>query len=771
MNRVLALLLFTLLCTCVRAQQVVRGTVRDADTQQPLPFVTVSLPGTDPLLGTTTDPDGKFRLEAVTLGRHTLAVTFLGYEPRVLPNVEVTAGKEVVLHLELTESVTQMETVVVTAGRDKAGAINELATVSTRSLSPEEAGRYAASISDPARQAQNFAGVGGGGDDLSNDIVIRGNSPRGLLWRLEGIEIPNPNHFGEAGGSGGGVSMLSSQVLAASDFLTGAFPAEYGNALSGVFDLRFRRGNTEQREFTAGVGLMGLELAAEGPVRRGGDASYLLNYRFSTLSILNGVGVAVAGDFLPNYQDVNYNLTLPTQKLGVFNVFGLVGNNWFSGVFEPEADEPELLPEREESRALTAVAGVRNRLILGEKTYLATVLAMTGVQSRAGFELQESGVFTDDYAEEFRTRTFRLATTLNHKFSAKHLLRAGLIGGRANDRVTIRERDDAGVFGQRFNTDVTGNRYQGFVHWRYRPTDRLTFHTGLHALHNEQNSATSVEPRFGTSYRLGGGQSLNFALGIHSRADDAAVYRDYPELDLTKAAHAVLGYDRSLGAHSRLKAEVYYQHLYNIGVDTATNFASLNARSVFDFIEADHRLRNVGTGRNVGLELTVERFLHEGFYYLATASLYQARYSVDGGTFFSTPFDGGYIANALAGREWPVGTGDRKLLGVNVRFNAAGGQRYTGVDVAASRAAGELRSAAIPFRDQAGAYYRADLGLTYRINRPQATHRFSLNVQNVTNRLNPFTTEFDFDEATGTVRRREETQSGVLPVLRYQIDF
>ncbi|MEM8888859.1 MAG: carboxypeptidase-like regulatory domain-containing protein, partial [Bacteroidota bacterium] len=275
----------------VFSQQNIRGKVLDADAQTPIAFASIKLKDSQPLIGTNSDEKGSFRLKGVPLGRHTLIVTYIGYEPLVLPNVEVTAGKEVVLELQMTERVETLDAVTITDAQSKANSINEFSTLSARTLTIEEASRYAASIADPARQAQNFAGVANAGDDIYNDIVIRGNSPRGLLWRLEGIEILNPNHFASLGSSGGAVSMLSSNVLRASDFFTGAFPAEYGNALSGVFDLRFRTGNNEKREMTFGAGFMGLEFAGEGPFRKDSDASYLFNYRYSTLSILNHLGV------------------------------------------------------------------------------------------------------------------------------------------------------------------------------------------------------------------------------------------------------------------------------------------------------------------------------------------------------------------------------------------------------------------------------------------------------------------------------------------------
>ena len=334
------LLLFAFNATAQDLTQTIRGQVRDIDSQIPLIGATLMLNIGTESMGTVTDLDGKFRFESVPVGRFDLTAHYLGYEPLLLNSLLLTSGKELVLSLDLVESAIAMKEVVVTAQHDKTEALNELASVSARSFSVEETSRYAGSFYDPARMAQNYAGVSvGSGDDLNNEIIIRGNSPTGLLWRLEGIEIPNPNHFGALGNSGGGISMLSSSMLTNSDFYTGAFPAEFGNATSGVFDLNLRKGNNEKQEHALMLGVLGLEVATEGPLNRDAGSSYLLNYRYSTLAILQSLGLNPAGDALPKYQDLAFNINLPTAKMGTFSLFGLGGTN--QSYFEPVADQQQ----------------------------------------------------------------------------------------------------------------------------------------------------------------------------------------------------------------------------------------------------------------------------------------------------------------------------------------------------------------------------------------------------------------------------------------------
>ena len=358
--------------------QTIRGTIVDQDSKMPLIGANVLILNTMNPQGATTDLEGYFKIENVKVGRVNLEVSYLGYETSILSEVMVTSGKEVVLNIELIESVENLNEVVVIAKLDKENPLNEMATVSARSFSVEETSRYAASFYDPARMALNYAGVaiGGGTDDLNNEIVVRGNSPKGVLWRLEGIEIPNPNHFSNLGSSGGGISMLSSTMLTNSDFYTGAFPAEFGNATSGAFDVRLRNGNNEKREYAFMLSVLGLEAGIEGPFSKDSNASYLLNYRYSTLGLLTQLGLNIVDDDEVTYQDLAFKISIPTAKMGTFGIFGLGGKN--SASFEPAKDsiqwpltgsDGEGFSEKE----TVGTIGLSHKIAFSGKSYLQTI--------------------------------------------------------------------------------------------------------------------------------------------------------------------------------------------------------------------------------------------------------------------------------------------------------------------------------------------------------------------------------------------------------------
>jgi hypothetical protein len=759
--------------------QTIRGSVVDQAVQTPIPGATVVLLSADPTRGTMTEADGSFRLTNVPVGRQTLKISFVGYKEALLANVVVDAGKELVLTIALEETVGQLAEVVVRPTLEKDKPLNELSTVSARTFSVEETQRFAAAVNDPARMATAYAGVVGANDG-NNMIVIRGNTPNGLLWRMEGVEIPNPNHFGGVGMASGGISILSAQLLANSDFLTGAFAAEYGNALSGVFDLRLRRGNNQRAERTVQTGALGLDVSAEGPFKKGYKGSYLFNYRYSTLGLLSRAGLNV-GPGQTIFQDLSFNVYLPTNRLGTFTLFGFGGLS--SQSIDAKRDSTAWTDEfdRYDNRytANTGAAGLTHALNIGPRTYLKTVALLSGFENRSRTNWLPPTYVPELRGEEgYVIRKGILSTMLTHKLNAQHTLRAGLIGTQigydlsrnawdAEQRRLIRT---VGVPNQRTHT------LQAFAQWNYRPTEALTVNAGLHYLRLALNGTDALEPRAAVRWAFGVGQALSLGYGLHSQTQNpATLFASRPGNDLgtlpanqslgfTRAHHLVLGYDRRLTDYLRLKVETYYQSLFNIPVaaDTASSFALINDLDGF----YSFPLTSTGRGRNYGLELTLEQFLHNGLYLLLSSSLYRSEYRSPDQIWRRSRFDGGHATSFLAGKELELN--DRNTLGINIKLTYTGGFRETPVDVATSRERAEtVRFDELAYTNKLPDYFRTDVRFSWKKNRPRSTRTLSLDIQNVTNRQNVFGTSFD--PQTGDTRTFY--QVGLLPVLSYKVAF
>ena len=771
--------------------QTIKGVILDKDSEMPLIGANVIVSSTDEMVGTSADENGEFKLENIPIGRHTIEITYIGYEPTILSSLLVTSGKELFLNIELAESVLELAEAVVVAKHDKTKALNEMATVSSRSFSVEETSRYASSLFDPARMAQNYAGVtvGGGSSDLFNEIIVRGNSPRGVLWRLEGIEIPNPNHFGAAGNSGGGISMLSSSILSNSDFYTGAFPAEFGNAISGVFDLNMRNGNKEKREYSFMVGVLGLEAALEGPFGKNSQASYLLNYRYSTLAALANVGLNPAGDVLPEYQDVSFKVNLPTKNAGTFALFGLGGSNVASIVPEPDStkweDEDGKYGFTEKQKVGTL--GLSHRLVLSESSYLRTVVAASydGYEDDEYLYEAENNYKKNIYLlSKFDYKILRATSTYTNKLDARNTIRFGGIVTHHDFDFNIRAKDDEAddFLNTYLNNQGQTQLFQAYGHWKHRFNEDWTLNSGMHYTHFALNNSFSIEPRAAIKWQATPKSSLSAAVGLHSKPEHVTFYfvekteegkpRTAPnkDLDLTKSLHAVIGYDQKLGDHLRMKIEAYYQHLYDVPVleEEGSTGSIVNTQDIWDILGDNKKAVNDGTARNYGVDLTFEKFFSNNYYFLMTGSLFESKYTPQNGVEYNTRYATNYQTNILGGKEWKVGKNKNKILGVNGKFILAGGNRMTPIDIPASQLEGEVvwKEDQI-FSEHAPTYWRLDVGVSYKINRKRTTHTIMLDVQNVTNHLNVDFQWYDVDDN----EMKTFYQTGLFPTFNYRIEF
>ncbi|NJO00256.1 MAG: TonB-dependent receptor [Bacteroidia bacterium] len=790
-NYLLLFLLGSSFFSHVHAQtQTIRGRIQDQQSQYPLIGASVFIPETDPLIGASTDAEGYFELKNVPLGRVSVKVTYLGYREQFIPNVLVTSGKEVVLNVSLEEQIMNSDEIVITAEKDKTQLNNELATVSARGFTLEETSRYAGSRNDPSRMAANFAGVNGA-NDSRNDIIIRGNSPAGLLWRFEGVDIPSPNHFGTLGATGGPVGMLNNNVLANSDFFTGAFPAEYGNANAGAFDLKMRTGNNAKREHLLQIGFAGVEAGIEGPFSKDSRASYLVNYRYSTLAVFSALGLNFGtGEAVPQYQDLSFKIDLPTKKAGRFSLFGLGGlsNIDLLGSQEDNPNPEDAFGDINSDLRFESgmgVVGLTHTYFFNESTSSDITLAVSGSYNQGiadSLTRNTSGEVvarTYNGATDFSQTRYSLRGEINKKFNTRNTVRAGIIADLYNiELVDSALQIQTQTFEVRQNFSGSSTLWQAYAQWQHRFNDKLTLNTGLHYQQFGLNNSIAVEPRVGLKYSFMSSQSLSFGFGMHSQLQPLQVYfrdsevapgikmRTNENLDFTRSIHYVLGYDNALSSNLRLKIEAYYQRVYDAPVErNASSFSLLNAGADFQIPPTDSLLSE-GTGYNYGLEFTLEKFYSRNYYFLLTASLFESKYEGSDKIERNTAFNGNYILNFLFGKEFEVKS--KNVFFMDTKVTLAGGRRFTPIDLDASRSQGfEVLQEENAFEEQLDDYFRWDVKAGYRINARRMTHEFFVDVQNVTNNQNVLTRQYN--RTTQDVR--DVYQLGLFPVIQYKLQF
>lgn len=766
--------------------QTIKGVITDKQSQATIPGVNIVIVGSDPVKGATTDMDGHFKIADVNPGHYDLKVTYMGYKEIVVPNVVVTSGKEVSLDIGMEENVNSLKEVVI-SGTKKNETNNEMTTVSGRSFSMEEVNRYAGGRSDPSRLAANFAGVSSP-DDSRNDIVIRGNSPTGVLWRIEGLNIPNPNHFSTVGTTGGPVSAINTNMLKNSDFFTSAFPSEYGNANAGVFDLGFRNGNSDKFEHTIQFGaLTGLEAMTEGPICKEKGSSYLVAYRYSFTGFAQTLGIPVGTTATPFYQDVSFKINGGYTKLGRFTLFGLGGKSKIEFKHD-EIDSTDLFADPTKDSYFTSdigLVGMKHFIRVGEKSYFNTIIGATYAASNYDMDTVSStdNAVTRTIENSTKQIHYSLNTSFNSKINSKLFIKIGAIAEVLNLNLFYRNRTHSSTWNQIWDYNDYTALYQGYVHAKYNFSDRFTLNLGVHGQYLALNGSYAVEPRVGLKYQLNEKHTVSLGYGMHSQMQPTDVYfyrqlntdgtydQSNKDLDFTRSQHFVLGYDVLPAKDWRLKFETYYQLLSNIPVTQYnSSFSMLNAGASFNPNEQGD-LKNAGTGTNYGVELTVEKFFTKGYYGLITGTLYESKYKGSDGVEHNTAFNGKYVYNVLIGKEFKIGKEKRHSITIDAKLTQAGGRYYTPVDLAASQAIHQqvLKGDDYAFTARNTDFFRLDLkaGVTLNSKKHKLSQSLFFDIQNVTNNKNVFAERYN----PLTNQMNTAYQIGFFPNFVYKVQF
>ncbi|RMG20670.1 MAG: hypothetical protein D6730_19350 [Bacteroidetes bacterium] len=743
--------------------QVVKGKIMDKETLMPIAEATAVLdPGAVHTYTTYSNSEGEFYFEHIPVGYHQMVIYHPDYQPAQIKELWVSSGKELVIEVEMHINLTTLGTVEITDSR--IAARNEFIHVSHHVLDPANALRYAGSFRDPARMMAYRAGITQL-DDSRNDLVVRGNSPAGVSWQIEGIETINPNHFATAGNSGGSMNILNPYTLAKSEFMTGAFPAQYGNALSAVFDVSLRNGNNSKHEYHFRTSLADVEAGIEGPINREKKSSFIAAYRRANLDLAYKINPWVRGYLgnTPNMDDFTFKLYFPAQK-GWTSAYGI----W--GMSELRLREGFETINEEVFNTQSLTTGVSHLRFVGKKSYLKIAAAYARNHTRNG---NVNEIALDSLRKESiqsKRAQYTLAFTYNNRPATAHAIRLGLHTHFIQDEVTLDYQNPT------FYRHAAKNylRTQAFFQWKWKFQLAWTLQAGLHAMYVSLNQGFHLGPRLSVSWQLHSNQKLAFAWGIHSQTQPGGLYlsgytnRDgiqvlpNVKLGFSKSQHFILSYSCTLLNIVQARLEAYYLHHYQIPVFNnpllTRSFSGLNLGYNFgyDYFTISAKAENLGKGRSYGLELTLERAYENNLYFLFTASLYQARYTTYDAIERNTAFNGNFACNFLMGKEFELGANQKNLLSIDMVVKSAGGRRYTppGQDERA-------------FEKQYKSYFRSDVKVGFHQNFRKFEQQISVDVRNIFNTKNVLAQTYNPD----TDQTTTYYQLGLLPLLSYEINF
>jgi hypothetical protein len=787
--------------------QTVRGTIVDVDSKQPLIGATLVILGTNPLIGAATDVNGEFRLAKIPIGRIAVKISYLGYETKTISDIVVNSGKEVVLDLSMQESVTKIDEVVVKAYKKKGEAVNEMMQLSTHTITLEETKLFTGGMDDPARVVSSFAGVASTPKG-SSDIIVRGNSPKYMQWRLDGAEISSPYHMDDQNSSFGALTALNNNLLATSDFYTGAFSSEYGDVLSCVYDVKLRSGNNEKFEMTGGIGLMGTDFTIEGPFRKRYAGSYLFNYRYSTISLINQLGIIdVPG--VVDYQDATFKILLPTKRAGTFSLYGLGGKSGFSmenmgptGLSTPGRPTTSSLNSKDfYKKNYLANLGINHTLSLNSKSFV-----------RTSFNYSGTGAMDDIFeTDTIKTHNIENAFTVDSISPKMHMIQSSIVNSAIrgaiiySNKVNPKNKIQIGIkytlYSFNYNQNIYNNEeaalvnindfkinvstINNFISWKHSLNEKIDIVAGLHSMNILSNNKSTLEPRLSVNWKINSSNSVHAGYGMHSTTERIQNYYTKIEqgngnfiqpnknLGLLKASHFVLGYEKRFTENLIGKVEAYYQSLYNLPVENndTSYYATINEGIDYKYVE----LVNKGSGKNYGLEISIEQFFDKNFYFLINCSLFDSKYKTLEGVWRNTRYNNNYIVNILVGKEFKnLGKKQNQGLALNTKILFEGGERY----IPLIRDANGNVAVDLPnerYFDYSKAYnnkldniFRFNLSVSYKFNKPGATHEIFLDLMNLTNNQARIAEYYDVTKP-GNVGYI--TQFAFFPNLMYRIYF
>ncbi|MFH1160444.1 MAG: TonB-dependent receptor, partial [bacterium] len=735
------------------------------------------------LVGTVSDTEGHFTLRQIPIGTRRIKVTYMGYAAYESPDIIVSSGKESTINVYLEEKVITAKEVEITADYQKYQPINKMATVSVRNFSVDETFRFAGSYNDPARMVQNFAGVTSGIDNR-NDIIVRGNSPMGLQWRLDDMEIPNPNHFAAVGTTGGPVTVLNNNLLTNSDFFTGAFPAQYGNTIAGVFDLRMRNGNSSTHEYWCEIGWNGLEFGAEGPFSKKQPASFLVAYRYSLLELVSYVGI----DFgvIPHYQDLNLKVTIPTKRAGTFTITGMGGLSYIELFDSKRPQDRWLFPDYGEDLSNGSdlgVIGFTHQILVTPKTRWKNLVYLVGSKVYTRIDTFSNVVTTPALWGGERTVESKLSwsTQIFHKFSSRN----SLDGGFAADYYWMSFADSM-MWKSSFLVNTGTQEQMAFLRaysqWKHSFSDRFSITTGLFGSLLTLNNTWALEPRAGFDWILNDRQSLNFGAGLYSQIQphvtyfllafqpDGIVTQPNLDMDFTRSGQLAVGYNYLLTENLRFKVETYYQYIFDIPVKRSIpQYALLNQGHEF-FLDRQYSdsLLNLGSGENYGIELTFERFFKKNYYFLLTSSFFNSTYRSYDKVQRNSAFNVNYVVNAVGDYEFVIGKRRWGVMTVGLRATFAGGNPFIPYNVEATVATGEpIPDWDLSYEPRYPVYKRLCFRFGIKRNLPSYNMEFLVDLQYRTNYTNVALQRID--PKTGEIRYF--FQMGFFPMGTWRIQF
>ncbi|MEW5799214.1 MAG: TonB-dependent receptor [Bacteroidota bacterium] len=715
----------------------ISGEIRDAITKQPLPGANILIAGTK--LGATANESGYYVIKNIEPGTYTLHASMIGYERSTNTDVVVHPQRNKTVHFGLKSSDVELETVEIQSDYFAKPTEN---IVSMRSLSPEEIRRSPGSAEDIFRVMQSIPGVATAGGK-SAQLIVRGGSPDENLTLLDNIEIYNPIHFARSGESMGIISIVNPALLEKVDFLTGGFPAKYGDKVSSVFEMTLQEGNKELYNSDINTNIAGFGVMVDGPVTEKGSMIFSLRRGFFDIltSIMNRPAA-------PRYYDAVGKIT---YDLDANNRISLVGFYYIDQIDREGTTKESGAMSKYEYLARDdygSAFGLNWRSLLSRDAYAMTTISFTGNgwTTRQGSLTNRSLRGEDILENEMMVKseiTYQLLSSLDFK-----------IGGQIkfidskNESWTPEDTTRTGTLIPAATITFTPNtttKSSLFAQTNYTPFNPFTISAGVRFDHFEMLNETNLSPRLAATYRITDRTSLNAAWGTFVQSPAAYQISPDPRNLLLRSVHAthyVAGIEHRIGDDTKMLVEMYRKDLSDVIVDP----------------DSTNLLVNTGSGYAEGIEFSVQKKFTNGFVGSASYSFSTSqRKDTPAQSFYDFEYDRPHIINLIAGME--IGSGWQ----IGAKFQFASGNPYTPVLAVTSKNGafylvdGTVNSARYPD------YHKLDIRVDKQFILAGWSLTAYIDLWNVYNRDNIISYSFKAD-ASGNIVKTPRYDFGITPI-------
>ena len=691
MKHILLLFLFVSISPLIYSQTAtLKGNVSDAGSNESLPFVNVLLLGTDK--GTVSDIEGNYLIEGIEPGIYNIEYSFVGYKSFVQYEVQLSTSRIENFQIKLEEQSEALEEVKVKVIA-KAKSIES--PISVRSISNQEIIRNPGGNRDISKVIQSLPGVAST-VSFRNDIIIRGGAPNENRFYLDGIEVPNINHFATQGSSGGPVGMINVNFISGVDFYSGAFPANRGNALSSIMNFKQKTGNTERwiSSFTLGSSDAGLTF--DGPI--GKKSSLILSYRRSYLQYLFS---ALGLPFLPTYNDAQFKYVYQPDKKNKLTFIGLGAIDDFklnAGVNDGVEDSLTLVANDYILGYLPintqwnyTVGGKWQNF--GEKSIWTTVVSRSHLNNEAykylgNDEGSEDNKILDYKSQEIENKlriensSFRNGFKINFGLNAEQVT-------YTNSTFSKRAINGTEVvfdFDSRLNLIKHGLFTQiskSFFGERWALSFGLRM-DGVNYSNDMNNSLNQLSPRLSSSFNFNEKLSFNANIGRYYQLPAYTVlgYRNGSgdlvnrenDIQWIRADHAVAGFEYSFSKYFDISIESFYKDYTNYPFQLADSISLANLGGDFGVI-GNEPVTSDNKGRSYGLEFLAQQRAKKGFYGILAYTMVRSEFQDKTGAYIPSAWDNRHIVSLTMGKSF------KKNWELGVKFRFSGGSPYTPYDV------------------------------------------------------------------------------------------